>query len=172
MTASRPDLVAVTPLVDPSSDEIEYLKAAQFLGLRTIYCVASWDNLTNKGLVQIEADRVTVWNEFMKSEAIEMHGIRADRIVVTGAPPFDHWFNLRPSRSREQFLEDVGLPLRPAAILYLCSSGFIAADEVEFVRRWHAAIRRSSSPRLREVADLDPAPSGEHRAMAAGGLRG
>ena len=154
VTASQPDLVAVSPLVDPSSDEIEYVKAAQALGLRTLYCVASWDNLTNKGLVQVETDRVTVWNEFMRREAIEMHGLRADRIVVTGAPLFDHWFTLRPSRSREQFLKEVGLPVRPATILYLCSSGFIAANEVEFVRRWLTAIRSSSSARLREAAVL------------------
>lgn len=152
--ASQPDLVAASPLVDPSSDEVEYLKAAQALGLRTVYCVASWDNLTNKGLVQVDADRVTVWNEFMKREAIDMHGLRPERIVVTGAPLFDHWFTLRPARSREQFLEEVGLPARPATILYLCSSGFIAANEVEFVHRWLAAIRSSSSPRLREAAIL------------------
>jgi hypothetical protein len=61
---------------------------------------------------------------------------------------------LRPARSRGQFLDQVGLPVRPTTILYLCSSGFIAANEVEFVRRWLASIRSSSSARLREAAIL------------------
>ena len=154
LTASAPDLVAVSPLVDPSSDEVEYLKAAQALGYPTVYCVASWDNLTNKGLVQVEADRVTVWNEFMRREAIEMHGVTADRVLVTGAPLFDQWFTLLPTRTREQFFAQVGLPLRRINLLYLCSSGFIAQDEVAFVHRWLAALRAEAPGALREAGVL------------------
>ena len=39
-------------------------------------------------------------------------------------------------------------------VLYLCSSPFIAPNEVGFVRRWAAAIRGSDSPALREVGLL------------------
>ena len=41
-----------------------------------------------------------------------------------------------PSRSRDEFCAEVGLdPSRPI-VLYLCSSEFVAPNEVEFVPRW------------------------------------
>ena len=45
------------------------------------------------------------------------------------------------------------IPSRPF-LLYLCSSPFIAPQEVGFVRRWIAAIRASADPRLRTAGLL------------------
>src|ERR1043166_1400557 len=50
-----------------------------------------------------EPDAVLVWNEVQKTEAIEMHGVPADRVLVTGAQCYDQWWNRAPSRSREAF---------------------------------------------------------------------
>ena len=70
-----------------------------------------------------------------------MHGIPADRVVLTGAQRFDDWFERRPSTTREEFQRKVGLDPAEPYVLYLCSSPFIAPDEVGFVRRWLAAVR-------------------------------
>ena len=51
----RPDVLLVTPLVDIGSDQVDYVKAAQRLGIRSALPVLSWDNLTNKGLIQSTA---------------------------------------------------------------------------------------------------------------------
>ena len=139
--AQAPDIVLVSPLVDLASPLLEYLKAARRLGIRTGICVASWDNLTSKGLLRFVPERVFVWNETQRREAVELHGIPADRIVATGAARFDGWFARRPSSSREQFIRKVGLdPDRPF-LLYLCSSRFIAPDEVAAATRWLEALR-------------------------------
>jgi hypothetical protein len=75
-------------------------------------------------------------------------------VVVTGAQAYDHWFETRPSMTREQFCEQVGLdPLEPI-LLYLCSSPFIAPYEVGFVRNWIAAIRGAADVRLRRAGLL------------------
>jgi FkbM family methyltransferase len=149
-----PDVLALTPLIEPGSPQAEYVRSARALGVRTAFCVASWDNLTNKGLIHGEIDLVAVWNEAMKREAVEMHGVAADRVVVTGAAAFDHWFDWRPRSTREAFCSRVGLPADRPYILYLCSSRFVAPEEVPFVRDWVAQLRQSSSPALREAGVL------------------
>ena len=150
----HPDVLALTPLIEPGSPQAEYVRSARALGVRTAFCVASWDNLTNKGLVHGAVDLVAVWNEAMKREAVDLHGIPARRVVVTGAAAFDHWFDWRASTTREAFCTRIGLPANRPYVLYLCSSKFVAPEEVPFVRTWVQQIRRSSSPALREVGIL------------------
>ena len=154
LEAHRPDVLVVTPLVEPGAPQAEYIRSARALGIRTALCVASWDNLTNKGLIHGPVDLVTVWNESMKAEAVDLHGVAPERVTVTGAQPFDHWFEWRPSRSREAFCAEVGLPWDQPYVLYVCSSRFIAPEEVPFVRRWVEQMRQSASPALRQAGVL------------------
>ncbi len=150
----QPDAVVVTPLVDFNSYQIDYVKSARHRGTPVALAVASWDNLTNKGVIAVEPDRVLVWNEAQGREATVLHGIPPDHVCVTGAPLFDDWFEMTPSTTRSVFCANVGLdPARPF-ILYLCSSSFIAPDEAEYVRRWIQALRTSSIDSLRSCGVL------------------
>ena len=56
-------------------------------GLRTAICIASWDNLSSKQLIHELPDRLIVWNETQRREAVDLHRVPSDRIVVTGAQP-------------------------------------------------------------------------------------
>ena len=154
IAAQKPDVVLVTPLVDLGSDQVDYVKSAHARGIRTGLCVHSWDNLTNKGLIRLLPDRVYLWNEFQKREAVEMHGMPAAHVLVTGAPVYDQWFNREPSTTREEFCKKVRLPVDRPFILYLCSSGFIAPNEAAFTDRWVRALRASTDTRVREAAVL------------------
>jgi hypothetical protein len=147
----RPDAVLVTPLVDFNYLQLDLLKAGRSLGLPTALLVASWDNLTNKGSIQILPDLVTVWNAFQQREAETMHDVPRERIAVTGAQLFDQWFAMRPGSTREAFCAERGLDLARPIILYLCSSSFICPHEVPFVRRWLAAVRAHQDPILRSA---------------------
>ena len=142
----RADVLLVSPLVGLGSRQADYVRAARELRIPTGLLVHSWDNLTNKGLLRDVPDLVAVWNEAQAAEARELHAVAPQRIAVTGAPGFDHWFAREPSRDAAQFAADAGLPQDGTLLLYLCSSPFIAPDEVGFVRRWIAALR--SAPRL------------------------
>src|SRR5262245_18143918 len=139
----RPDVIALTPLIEPGAPQAEYVRSARALRIPTALCVASWDNLTNKGLIHGPVDLITVWNAMMKEEAITHHGVPEEKIVVTGAQPFDHWFGWQPSVGREAFCRQVGLPPDRPYILYVCSSRFIAPEEVPFVRSWLQHLRQS-----------------------------
>jgi hypothetical protein len=148
-----PDVLLVSPLVDAASEQVDWIKAARALGIRSAACIASWDNLTNKGLLRIEPDLVVVWNEAQKREAHEYHYIPERRIAVTGAQLFDKWFVQTAARDREAFCARAGLPDARPFILFTGSSSFISQSnaEVAFVRGWIAALRASGDATLRDM---------------------
>jgi hypothetical protein len=150
----RPDVVLVSPVVKVGSSQVDFLKSARRLGIPAATCVASWDNLTSKGLLRFVPERVFVWNEIQRQEAIELHGMPASRVVTTGAQLFDYWFEQRPRSSRGDFVRRIGLDLARPYVLYLGSSPFVtrrADQEVRFVTRWIETLRTSDDERLRRV---------------------
>ncbi len=154
LDAERPDLVLVTPLLYFGSQQGEYVRGARRLGVRSVLCVGSWDHLTTKGLIHAVPDRVVVWNGAQREELRTIHGIDSERVAITGAPAYDHWFAAAPSVTHDVFCEKAQLrPERPF-LLYLCSSPFITPHEVGFVERWIAGIRTSSVRELREAGIL------------------
>jgi hypothetical protein len=157
----QPDVVLITPLITLGSSQIDYLRAARSLRIPTGLCVWSWDHLSSKALVRELPDRVFVWNETQRHEAIDMHGVPADRICVTGAQCFDKWFDRTPSRDRETFRRALGFPLEEPLILYVCSAPFSGSQpEAPFVVEWIRRVRASASPRLRTAPILvRPHPS-------------
>ena len=153
LKAHAPDVLMVSPLVDAASDQVEWIKAARACGIRTAVCVASWDNLTNKGLLRIEPDLVVVWNEAQRREARDYHYIPQEKVVATGAQLFDRWFVKQVTRDRAAFCARAGLPDTRPFLLFTGSSSFISESraEVAFVRRWIAAVRNSGDPTLRDM---------------------
>lgn len=151
----NPDILLVSPLVDFGSNQVDYIKSARHLDIKNALCVASWDNLTNKGLIRIEPDRVIVWNEIQKDEAINLHEIEPSRVVTTGAQIFDDWFVRKPSTTYEEFCRTAGIDHKKPFVLYLCSSTFIASDkETAFIEEWIKRIRRSPDKTLNEIGIL------------------
>lgn len=150
LKAEQADLLLVTPLVDFGSYQTDYVKAAHRIGLPVAFLPFSWDNLTNRGSIRVSPDRVIVWNEHQRREAIELHGVPPDRVVIAGAPRFDDFFDMRPSTSREVFSAALNLDPARRIVLYTCSSNFVAPREVEFVRTWIDQLRRAPDPAVRE----------------------
>ena len=149
----RPDVVLVSPVVKLGSNQIDYLKSARRLRIPAAACVASWDNLTSKGLLRFVPDRVFVWNEIQRREAIELHGMPAARVIATGAQLFDRWFDRRPSCSRSDFVRKLGLDLAQPYVVFLGSSPIVGqrSREVRFVTRWIEELRTSGDERLRRL---------------------
>lgn len=147
LAEQQPDLVLLSPLIELGSPQLDLLRSAQRRRLRTALAVWSWDHLTSKARLRQCPDRVLVWNETQRSEAIVLHGVPAERIVVTGAQCFDHWFDRPPSRTREQFCRGAGLDPAHPFVLYVCSALFRGSpSEAAFVCRWAEHLRRSALP--------------------------
>jgi hypothetical protein len=145
--------VLVTPLVTARCPQADVVKSAQALGIPAAVCVASWDHLTTKGLIRVEPDLVAVWNDEQRDEALRYHHVPAERVVVTGAQPFDRWFERTPTE-RSLFCAKVGLRSDKPYVLFVGSTASISAPDVElrFVRRWIETLR--SDPAFGEVGIL------------------
>jgi hypothetical protein len=135
-----PDVVVATHLARDSV-QVDFVRAANRLGLHTAYPVFSWDNLSNKGLVHESPELVLVWNELQADEAVKLQSLPRERVRVLGAWSYDHWFEWKPSRTREEFCSVVALRADRPILLYVCSSSFVAPDEVAFVKRWLGELR-------------------------------
>ena len=158
----QPDAVLITPLIGVvASPQLDYLYSAQALGIPTALCVWSWDHLSSKALIRTLPERVLVWNPTQRQEAVDLHNVPADRVVVTGAQCFDQWFDRDPSRDRTSFCSRVGLPDAGPYLLWVCSALFRGGrDEASFVADWVRALRESAHPALRHVNILiRPHPS-------------
>lgn len=140
------DAVVVTPLTHFGSPQVDVVAAARRRSLPSALVAFSWDNLTNKSLMHELPDLAIVWNEAQAAEAVSHHGLPPERIRVTGAAAYDHWFGWSPSSTREELCERAGLdPSRPY-LLYVCSSRFIAREEPAWVKEWLRALRSAPEP--------------------------
>jgi len=149
-----PDLLVVTPLVTFESYQTDYVKAAHRLGIPVVFIPFSWDNLTNKGLMRVQPDRVIVWNDLQRREAVELHGCPPEAVVVAGAARFDDFFARRPSTTRAEFLGAYGLDAAKPMVLYLGSSQLTGPNEMELIRRWAESFRAADDPAIRECSLL------------------
>ncbi len=54
--------------------EVPLLRTARRRGVRSMAIDPSWDNFTNKLIPVRQVDRLVVWNEIMKAQAVALHG--------------------------------------------------------------------------------------------------
>lgn len=131
-----PDLAVFTRLF--FSDEIPLIRAAANAGIPTLGVVASWDNLTSKGLLLPKVDRLLVWNDAMREEAVRYHGYRPDQVVVTGAAHHDLAFAGRDRlASRADFYARARLDPAKRLIVYAGEDPLIAPEAPRYVELLH-----------------------------------
>lgn len=151
-----PDVVVLASLTYSRSQQLDVLKAARVLEIPVAAAIMSWDHLSSKALLHIVPDQVIVWNDVQKREAVEMHGLPADRVALTGAQCYDQWFTRTPERSREQFCASMGLDPSVPFVLWVHSALSPTPNPPEpvLVRRWIDALRASADPCLRSLGVL------------------
>ncbi len=154
----EPDIIVASPYIYGRPLEVDYVKAAKALNIPTIVVVQSWDNLTTKGTFYVLPDVLIVWNQPLADEAVEIHNVPRERILITGAPRFDAWFATQPSCTRAEFCHKVGFDPDQEYVTYLCSSNSIAGDETAFVSDFARALLNHSGTRNLKVL-VRPYPS-------------
>ena len=140
----NPLVVIASPANMRFCEEIEYIKAANHLGIPTAILVLSWDNLSTKGLFHEVPTVLLVWNKLHYREAIEIHQIPEKNLLISGAFFFDKWFEPEESLllPQDEICKEMGIsPDRPY-VLYLGSSANIARDETWLVRKIKKALSR------------------------------
>ena len=134
ITKLNPDYVIATPANHRFSGEIEYIKAAKYLGIKTVIISLSWDNLTTKGMFHVKPDKLFVWNDTQKNEAFYFQNIQEQNISIIGAPFFDKWLLPTMTEPRFEFCNRVGLNPFKSFMLYLGSSANIIDDETWLIK--------------------------------------
>lgn len=153
---NRPDIVIGSPCIYARQDEMEYLRAANELGIPTIVSIFSWDHLLTKGTLHVLPDWLMVWNQNLADDAVTLHSMPKDRIFLTGAPHFDVWFEKTPTLDYGAFCNRVGLDPDRKYIAYLCSA--VRGDESTLVHEFADAL--SADPETRDLSVLvRPYPS-------------
>ncbi len=73
--------------------------------------VHSWDNLSSKGSLICDYQKVLVWGKLMKQEVVEKLGLPASRVIQVGMPQYDIWRNAKFAKPRKKyFLYTTGHP--------------------------------------------------------------
>lgn len=155
---AAPDVLLLSPLVHFGSAQADLVASARRLGIPVGMLLFSWDNLSTKGRLHQPPDWMFVWNARQQREAQQLHDFPPDRVVVVGAPRFDAFFALRPQMTAQEFLAPLGLDPAAPTLLYVCSSPFVSAAELPFVRTWLAALRRSPGPARHANVIVRPHP--------------
>ena len=88
--------------------EVPLMRTARRRGVTCMVIDASWDNFTNKLLPVRKADRLVVWNDIIKEQAVTLHGYRPEAVTVSGAPQFDVHFKPQVRATRDEFFRRVG----------------------------------------------------------------
>jgi CDP-glycerol glycerophosphotransferase (TagB/SpsB family) len=112
----QPDLVFTPNMFSP--EDLRILRMAKRRGIRTVATAKSWDVLTTKAFTRVKADRLLVFNQFNKEEAVRLGDYHPKQVVVTGFPQFDIYARDTWKVSRKEFCASRGLDPERAIVLY------------------------------------------------------
>ena len=125
----NPDVV-VTATAGVVVSDVRMIRRARAAGVPSVTFTQGWDNLTSKTIIGARPDRLIVWNEAMREEAVELHGFKRDQITVTGPPHFDPYVRRTGWIDRETFLRGLGLDLAKRIVLYATSPQRYFTDSI------------------------------------------
>lgn len=111
----KPDLVLLAHLFE--EPEIHVLREAKKRGIRTIGFVNSWDKLTVRCIMRLLPDKLVVFNDINKKEAMMHNEVKEADIFVSGIPQYDYYFRPEVS-SRADFFRSIGVDFSKKLIVY------------------------------------------------------
>lgn len=125
-TKYTPDLVVATTVM--SKRDIALMKSARKFGVPTIGLTRGWDNL-DRLFMPFTPDKLVVQNALMKERAVNLHLVPGENIFVSGLPQFDLYNDKSIYKTREEFLNTLGLDPSRKVILYGSEGQWAPNDE-------------------------------------------
>ncbi len=154
----------------PYADRYLVISAAKH-GVPNMILVPSWDNLTCKGFFPVLPNRITVWNETMRREAVQVHELARETVCVTGAPQHDVYADA-PYQTRRDLCAALRLdPAKPYLVYATQTEGTVPeeprlaldiakavranfGDSLSLLVRVHQLDRPERYDRLRDLPDV------------------
>jgi hypothetical protein len=136
--------------------EVPLLRTAVRRRVRTIVVDPSWDNFTNKLIPVRRADRLVVWNDIMKQQAVDLHGYTPEQVRVSGPPHWDRYFRSGPVIARDAFCARVGADPSRRLITLMTTGKTLYDHYPRIVRVLMAAIDRGQWGAAQLLVRLHP----------------
>ena len=136
--------------------EVPLMRTARRRGVPCMVIDASWDNFTNKLLPVRQADRLVVWNNLMKEQAVTLHGYQPEAVRVTGAPQFDVHFKPQLRATRDEFFRRVGADPSRKLIVVTTTPRSLYRHHDHVLRTLSAAIESGPLAHAQVLVRLHP----------------
>ncbi len=111
----NPSVVFLAHLFDDM--EIKLLKEAKRRGVKTVGFINSWDKLTARNIIRVLPDKLLVFNNIVKDEAVKHADMPENKIEIVGIPQYDWHINYKPL-SRSEFFRKKGFDPNKKLIVY------------------------------------------------------
>lgn len=126
----NPDMVFLAHLFDDV--EVSMLREAKKRGVRSTGFINSWDKLTARCNLRLLPDKLIVFNEIVKKEALKYADIKEKDIFISGIPQYDIYVNNKPS-NREEFCKSIGLNPSQKIIVFAPIGRFFSDSDWEMI---------------------------------------
>lgn len=103
------------------------------LGIDSYVIPHSWDNLPARGYMSTSCSYMLVWNDVMKKQANELHGIPLERIFEIGIPQYQYYLDLAYNKTKNDFFKYYNVNKSKKTVTYTCNSIRIFPDEELFI---------------------------------------
>lgn len=131
MDEIKPDIVLSSYSFGGS--DILLLKSAQKKNIPLLAWIPSWDNLTSKGLFFAEPNKLLVWNEIMKKEAVDYHGFNKEDVYDVGNPLHDIYSNSTKTK-KSFFFKKNKLDINKKLVTYAMGSPDLHGSQISNIR--------------------------------------
>lgn len=135
----KPDLLFAPNMF--SYEDGRLLRQAKKMKIKTVTTVRSRDVLTTKAFTRAKADRILVFNEYNKEEAVEIGDYLPEQVKVIGFPQFDIYNKKEIFLPREEFFRKIGLDPRKKLILYASAGDWKVPYDYEVLLGINKAIQ-------------------------------
>ena len=119
------------------------LRHAHKFQIPTLGYVPSWDNLTSKWEVPVKLNKLLVWNDIMKQEALNFLGYSDDCVSITGVPQFDIHSDSSIITNRGEFLQSLQGDKSKKILLYATGTSQLSDSEPFIVKMIYDMIQNN-----------------------------
>ncbi len=127
----KPEAVFLTNI--SFDDEIYLLRAARANKVLNFGMTKSWDNFS-KVSFRDKVDKLIVWSDYMKDEAIIFQNYKRKNIEIIGVPQFDIYSKIKNDYEKEDFTEIYNLDKNKKIILFGQGGPLLSPDDPYIVR--------------------------------------
>ncbi len=149
----KPSAVFLAHLFDDL--EINFLKEARYRGVKSIGFINSWDKLTARNVIRILPDKLLVFNNIVKKEAIDYADMKEKDIEVVGIPQYDQYVKNNHT-NREGFCLEFGLDINKRTIVYAPNGKYSSTSDGSMIDFLYSLVNNGAISNAQLLVRFQP----------------